>query len=238
MESQDQYITGKLTLPDPDISFPDMWSGDSLYEYPDFLDSDHVSEILARVESDMHMAYPGPDTRDTNNLDGSIWCLGQNFWSLPSDDTFDDIFDPALREYMAHAYADINIRVENFCIKHLHRSPEYVPGVATPGFNIVKSDINNTYWHTDGALFRKMPHIDYKKIISITIPIQADTLSHTEFMMSESDTYKLMFTPGNMLIWPGRKLHRFGCQHITSDKYRITYQCHIYDAGDRALIHF
>ena len=238
MPNTDEYITGKTLIPQNRVSLSDMWQGDNLYEYPDFMTTDHVSDILARVMSDMHLAYPGPDTRNTDITDGSIWCLGQNFWSLPSDHTFDDVFDLNLRQFMSERYSDINYLVEDFCINYLDRIPEYVPGVATPGFNIVKSDISETYWHTDGALFRKMPEIDYKKIISITIPIQCDHQSHTEFKMSESETYQLKFTPGNLLIWPGRKLHRFGCQSILSDKYRITYQCHIYDTGVKALIHF
>lgn len=241
MTNSDQYITGRFNYLKNRPELSDIWGGDYVYEYPDFLSQDLVSDVLERIRSDWHLTFRGsPPTGedDSECRHGVIRCLGQNFWSLPSDHTFDDVFDLNLRQFMSERYSDINHLVEDFCINYLDRIPEYVPGVATPGFNLVTKSIPVTSWHTDGALIRKLPDIDYTKIISITIPIQCDPESHTEFKMSESETYQLKFVPGNMLIWPGRKLHRFGCQTIKNDRYRITYQCHIYDAGDRALIHF
>jgi hypothetical protein len=229
------YITG-MTQIDSDVpALTDIWGGDRIYEYPDFLRPDHVSDILNRLASDSHLRYP---YTENGVPDLGIWCMGQNFWSLPNHPEFDDVFDPELRSYMADTYSDINLLIENFCIKYFHKTPEYVPDIATPGFNIITSDISGTYWHTDGALYRKMPDIDPNRIISIGIPIQCDDQSHTEFKISDTLTYQATLSPGTMLIWPGRKLHRIGCQTIRNNHHRITYHCHIYDHGDRALIHF
>lgn len=237
----DKHISGRLDFTIQLPSFSDIWKGDAVYEYPDFLSQDHVSDILRRVEFDKPKRHHYVDIVNgklTDEPDYGIWCLGQNFWTLPNHPEFDEVFDPDLRAYMTHIYRDINLCVENFCKDYLQRTPEYIPGIATPGFNIVTSDIAGTYWHIDTALVRKMHNIDVNRIISINIPIQCDDLSHTEFRLSEFETYQAKFTTGSMLIWPGRKLHRFGCQPILKDHHRITYQCHIYDAGDRALIYF
>lgn len=230
----DKYISGCLDLSRQLPTFSDIWQGDSVYELSGFLSDSDVSNIAHRVMSDWPRTYPYLESNGTS----CIRCLGQNFWSLPGHPEYDDHFDPAMRSYMLHRYSDINTMVEDFCEEYLNRTPEYVSDIATPGFNIVTSDITESYWHTDGALYRKMPDIDPDRIITIGIPIQCDPESHTEFKLSESETYKLKFQPGTMLIWPGRKLHRFGCQTVQSDHYRITYQAHIYDDSDRALIHF
>lgn len=230
----DKYISGCLDFSRQLPTFRDIWQGDSVYELSGFLSDSQVSDIAHRVMSDWPRTYPYQESDGTH----CIRCLGQNFWSLPNHPEFDDVFDPELRAYMLTQYRDINLLVENFCKDYLQRTPEYIPGIATPGFNIVTSDIAGTYWHIDTALARKMHNIDVNRIISINIPIQCDDLSHTEFRLSEFETYQAKFTTGSMLIWPGRKLHRFGCQPILKDHHRITYQCHIYDAGDRALIYF
>ena len=228
------YISGVTDYTKQLPTLSDIWQGDSLYELSGFLTEVQVSDFLTRVRSDWHRTYPYWEADYTY----SIRCLGQNFWSLPNHPEFDDVFDPELRAYMADTYRDINQYIENFCRDYFSKTPEYVPDIATPGFNIITSDISGTYWHTDGALFRKMPDIDPDRIISIMIPLQCDDHSHTEFKISDSQTYQAKLTPGTMLIWPGRKTHRIGCQTITDNHDRITYQCHIYDAGDRALIHF
>lgn len=239
MAAVDKYISGILDFTKQLPTLSDIWSGDSVYEYSGFLSDDHVSDILDRVMSDWTRAYPFVEEKHTGEPYYCIRCLGQNFWSLPPHPDYDDHFDPELRSYMLQEYRDINEYLENFCRDYLNKTPEYVPGIATPGFNIVTSDLVGTYWHTDGALIRKIPDIDVKKIISVNIPIQCDKQSHTEFRLGESAwPYKARLVPGSMLIWPGRKIHRFGCQTIQDDHYRITYQAHIYDAGDRALIYF
>ena len=230
----DRYISGCLDFTRRLPTFTDIWQGDSVYELPGFLSDSEVSDVRDRVMSDWCRTYPYLESDGTS----CIRCLGQNFWSLPVHPEYDDHFDPALRSYMLHRYSDINTLIEDFCEEYLNRTPEYVTGIATPGFNIVTSDMAGSYWHTDGALYRKMPDIDPDRIISIMIPIQCDTSSHTEFKLSDTETYHMKLRPGSLMIWPGRKLHRFGCQTIVSDHYRITYQAHIYDCDDRALIHF
>ena len=229
------YITGLSQISLNEISLPDIWSGSEIYLYPDFITPDIVCDTLRKVEADRDFRYP---YTENGVPDLGIWCMGQNFWTLPNHPEFDQVFDPDLRAYMLERYHVINQCVENFCINYLNRTPEYVSNIATPGFNIITSDISGTLWHTDGALVRKMPDIDVNRIISIMIAIQCDDQSHTEFKISDSESYRAGFTPGDMLIWPGRVLHRIGCQTIDNHHHRITYQCHIYDAGDRALIHF
>lgn len=230
----DKYISGCLDFSRQLPTFRDIWQGDAVYELPGFLSDDHISDIAHRVMSDWHLTYPYTESDGTH----CIRCLGQNFWSLPNHPEFDDVFDPELRAYMLTQYRDINLLVENFCRTYLNRTPEYVSGIATPGFNIITSDISGTHWHTDGALVRKMPDIDVNRIISVIIPIQSDASSHTEFKISDSQTYQATLTPGDILIWPGKVTHRIGCQTIQPGQDRITYQCHIYDDHDRALIHF
>ena len=231
MATHTEYISGKLPLSE-NLSFTDIWSGEHIYEYPDFISPELVSQTLTKVMADIDLTYQG------GNND-PVWCLGQNFWSLPvGASEFDEVFDHALRAHMVNSYSDINHHIEKFVSKHLNRTPHYVPGIATPGFNIVKSNMCATAWHTDGALIRKMPDCDINKIISVCIPIQSDPDSHTEFRVSDSDTLKLTHRPGTMLIWPGRKLHRFGPQNILPGRYRISYQCHVYDDSDRGLIFF
>ena len=229
------HITGMTTIQGRVPGLSDIWRGDHIYEYPDFISPDIVTDLLHRLASDSDKRYP---YTENGVPDLGIWCMGQNFWSLPNHPEFDLVFDPELRSYMSDTYSDINQYIENLCTDYFNKTPEYVPGIATPGFNIITSDIAGTLWHTDGALVRKLPDIDPDRIISIMIPLQCDSASHTEFRISDTETYQARLTPGTMLIWPGRKLHRIGCQTITHNLDRITYQCHIYDAGDKALIHF
>ena len=229
------YITGLSHTPLSELRFSDIWSGSEIYLYPDFISPELVSSTLTQVEADRDLRYP---YTENGVPDLGIWCMGQNFWTLPNHPEFDEVFDPELRSYMIDTYHDINSCIENFCVNYLNRTPQYVPGIATPGFNIITSDIAGTLWHTDGALVRKMPHIDVNRIISIMIPIQCNAASHTEFKISDTETYQATLTPGDILIWPGKVTHRIGCETIQAGQARITYQCHIYDDHDRALIYF